>query len=731
MKVKIMADEPMPGSKSVFVSYHFHQDEMFIARVRYFLLKQGISVYFYAESPIIIASQGWRIEIGRKLTEASALLFFCGSKFGDTQMSELQEARSLGKPIIFVELPGGQRAPDLQSCPACVIDLKNKTALDENVASICAKQCCFHLKQPWITEDDIPDGYPFDYEKAIIDAYLKDKIDLNFVSQGCPEKWPRVKRKDPSFANPVSADEIGRYRDVDDGNNHETKDPEVFVAAISDFPPEGLRRRGMVLSLAGPRSQLHFNPYDRPNPFRVGVLVSGGIAPGTNAVISALFQRHNLYAAKGGYRVQVLGYYDGFQGLLSPVQPPPLDSHILEGTFNQAGSIIGTSRLPAFVDDDRKVRDDALQEAVTKLIVDDVKILYVIGGDGSMRAAHVLCKRIDEARRDISVVAIPKTMDNDVLWGWQTFGFESAVEKANEIIHQLHVEAESNPRLGILQLFGSDSGYVVTHAALASGLCDLFLIPEVPFSMRRVWEYVSGKLQNNAMESIDHGSHAYRSHGLILMAEAAVPVDASWYLDSRDLALTDDEKSEARQYLRLEYWDNQTPLKLPEDSKRRIRKYLGVDQEGGFESVPTLDRAEKGYVREYARFLRTKGQTPDGLRSAGLKLVSGVLQERFRKDTGRLPVDYWRDFRVFTNEPRHAIRAVAPTSSDILFGHRLGTLAVDGAMAGYTDFMISQWLTEYVMVPLRLVDLGRKRVPEKGIFYRSALASTGQPADLI
>jgi len=83
------------------------------------------------------------------------------------------------------------------------------------------------------------------------------------------------------------------------------------------------------------------------------------------------------------------------------------------------------------------------------------------------------------------------------------------------------------------------------------------------------------------------------------------------------------------------------------------------------------------------------------------------------------------------NEPRHLIRAIAPTSSDILLSQRLGTLAVDGAMAGYTDFMISQWLTEYVMVPLRLAILGRKRIPPQGIFYRSAIASTRQPADLI
>jgi 6-phosphofructokinase len=85
--------------------------------------------------------------------------------------------------------------------------------------------------------------------------------------------------------------------------------------------------------------------------------------------------------------------------------------------------------------------------------------------------------------------------------------------------------------------------------------------------------------------------------------------------------------------------------------------------------------------------------------------------------------DYWRTFRVFANEPRHIIRSSAPMVVDTILAERLGTLAVDSAMAGYSDFMISQWLTEYVLVPLPLVVLGRKRVPQDGIFWNSVVAS--------
>ena len=128
---------------------------------------------------------------------------------------------------------------------------------------------------------------------------------------------------------------------------------------------------------------------------------------------------------------------------------------------------------------------------------------------------------------------------------------------------------------------------------------------------------------------------------------------------------------------------------------------------------------------------RVHGQTPDELRTGGLKIVSRVLQRDIRNTEAMdnpVPVssyqDYCSKFRVFANEPRHLLRAISPSASDVVFGHRLGVLAVDNAMAGYTDFLVSQWLTEYVLIPLELVVLGRKRVPPDGIFWKSVLAKT-------
>ncbi len=368
----------------------------------------------------------------------------------------------------------------------------------------------------------------------------------------------------------------------------------------------------------------------------------------------------------------VLGYQNGLGALYRQGRHYSiLTPEITKNYANLGGSMLGTSRVPQFMSSNPAEKEEALNRAVDSLVGDDVDILYIIGGDGSMRAAHSLWKIANNRGKEISVIAVPKTMDNDILWVWQSFGFLSAVERAKEVIRQLQTEAKSNPRLCIIQLFGSDSGFVVTHAVLASGACDLFLIPEVQFCIEKISDLITNILrkryqQNPSLEN---------TYAMIVMAETAIPQDADKYLEDKDIGLTKDEKKEIEQYLK-----NQ----------------------------------------------RVFGQTHDDLRSGGLKLLSKVLQQKINN----MPGEYWDNFRVFSNEPRHLIRAISPSSSDIIFGERLGALVVDCAMAGYTDFMISQWLTEYVMVPLELVVLGRKRIPRDGIFLKSVIATTGQPDEL-
>ena len=255
------------------------------------------------------------------------------------------------------------------------------------------------------------------------------------------------------------------------------------------------------------------------------------------------------------------------------------------------------------------------------------------------------------------------------------------------MIDDLTTEARSNPRVGIIQLFGSSSGYVVSHAALGSNNCHLALIPEMDFSMTDVCTYMDKHLTEMFKDKKQD------PFGIIAMAETAIPNDFEDYLDAPFVGLTEDEKNELMKF------------------KKNHRRVIG--------------------------------QTPDLLRTAGLKIVHKVLQQYIKyvmgeKDISQMgpkakfsrrrfyPSPYWKEYRVFTNEPRHTIRSIEPTVQDVAYGIRLGTMAVDTAMAGFTDCMVSQWLTEYVVVPLKLVTLGRKQMPCEGIFWRTVTSKTRQ-----
>ena len=257
-------------------------------------------------------------------------------------------------------------------------------------------------------------------------------------------------------------------------------------------------------------------------------------------------------------------------------------------------------------------------------------------------------------------------MDNDILWVWQSFGFPSAVEKAREALLNLHTESRSNPRLCILQLFGSDSGFVAAHVGLASGVCDAVLIPEVEYTMEGLFLHLKKRLDERYFDN---------PHAIIVMAETAIPLDARDYIEGLERPTPLDDDLQDLQF------------KLSDGEREAIVKFFENNR-------------------------RVRGQTPDDLRTGGLKIVLEVLRKMIKRD---MNPEYWGHFRVFTSEPRHLIRSVPPSSSEVIFAERLGTLAVDNAMAGYSDFMVSQWLTEYVLVPLELAILGRKRVPPYGI----------------
>lgn len=710
---------------------HNGKDTHFVVEIEKHLKRQFGDVYCYEVSQR--ADQAYQVTVNRYVKSCNVMVVFIGRDFTPWQAAEATSAHSehldaekkgdeaRKKRFFLVRIPDSKGIhPEI---PAEITTLGgfyrlDPKASDATMAYETAAKIVTQLGEVWHSADDLPlNAHLFSYEKDIID-FFKERIRLGdegptaespetFVKkwqnirgrllEGCPDSWPEVVDwRTGSATQPNRLDEgaVGKWR---------ADDARVVTAALrratQGIADHEAGRTGAVVEElsfpeAGPRERLYF---PRGKKLRVAVMVSGGIAPGINAVIDGITQRHWLYAEKHGYKLEVQGLLNGLRAfdhlddskvLLTSDRHRYHDpKHPVKETSdhaNEGGSILGTSRCEDLINPDKRIA--RLSDVYTQLATAKIDILYIIGGDGSMKAAHALWSIAENARatepnrRRLSVVAIPKTMDNDILWVWQSFGFLSAVEKAREVIEILSTEVRSNPRLCVVQLFGSDSGFVVSHAVLASaaGHCDVALIPEIRFSMDGLASYLK--------ERIDPDQQRI-PHGLVVMAETAIPTDAMDYVNAQD------------------------------DSPFNI----GLSDE------------EKGAIREFnemrAMHRRIQGQTNDALRTAGMKIVSRGLLHRLRENAGN-DDSAWEQLRVLVNEPRHLLRAIPPSCSDVIIGHRLGTLAVDNAMAGYTDFMISQWLTEYVLVPLKLVVLGRKRIPESGIFWKSVVSKTAQPHDL-
>jgi 6-phosphofructokinase 1 len=652
----------------IFLSFHF-ADMEFVAQVDAFLRRQpDLDTFFWDADK---RRYDFTAELKAALGESDAFIYFNGAVQGDTQMDELAAAKDKDSPVrrhlLFVWLPVNDAFTGQAASP---IKLEST---DEAAALSCAKSIAAALEKPWCGWGGIPDGYPFEYEKSIVEAHVSGDFATKRVRDGCPSEWPRVDRNEAKLKNPLPQDAIGAYRPA---GAEVVVDARLLVVGDGDASPAVKR---LTFPEAGPREFLRF---PREGILKVGLLVSGGIAPGTNAIIQSIVCRHLHYqhASRRHYQLDINGYLEGFRALLPGGSYRLLSEANTCEIAHHGGSILGTSRAPELLDENPIHRQAHLHNMVINLRNQGIEILYVMGGDGSMRAAHALQVAAWEAESDLAVVGIPKTTDNDILWVWQSVGITSAVTKASECMLDLLVEIKSYPRLCVLQLPGSDSGFVIGNATLAAGenVCDAALIPEIQFSMKGLGHFVRERLESR----LRLGDRAERPYGLVVVGETAVPTDFEDYLEAPYVQLADAEKEAIKEFVR--------------EDRRQV------------------------------------GPTPKALRTGTLKLVSQVLEEYIRRPDGAAETTtYWKSFSVFTNSPRNLIRAVAPSVPDMIVAQRLGTLAVDNAMAGYSDFMISQWLTEYVLVPLRLVVLGRKRVGTGGIFWKSVLDTTGQKPDLV
>ncbi len=215
---------------------------------------------------------------------------------------------------------------------------------------------------------------------------------------------------------------------------------------------------------------------------RVGVLTSGGDCPGLNAVLRGVV----LAAEKLGW--EVVGFRDGFEGLLPPGDSVILDRHSTDGIMAQGGTIIGTTNRGHFIakvgaGDRAVVAEDVIEKARGVLKGLNVKSLIIVGGDGSMTTAL----QLQEA--GIDCIGVPKTIDNDLEATAMTFGFDSAVAMVMDALDRLHTTATSHKRVMVVEVMGRHAGWIALHGGIAGG-ADVILIPEIPFDFEKIAEAI-------------------------------------------------------------------------------------------------------------------------------------------------------------------------------------------------------------------------------------------------
>ena len=246
---------------------------------------------------------------------------------------------------------------------------------------------------------------------------------------------------------------------------------------------------------AGPRKKIFFDA----SKTRVGIVTCGGLCPGLNDVIRGLVMELTFH-----YNVKrIYGFRNGYQGFIARHGRSVIDltPESVSSINEDGGTILGTSR-----------GQQDVGEIVDCLERMNVNILFVIGGDGSLRGAMKIAAEVAERSAKIAVVGIPKTIDNDIPYIDQSFGFQTAFSSAVESITAAHVEAKAAPNgVGLVKLMGRHSGFIACYAAMAKNDANYVLIPEVPFKLEGPGGFLAC-LRKRVVE---------RGHAVVVAAEGA------------------------------------------------------------------------------------------------------------------------------------------------------------------------------------------------------------------
>ena len=271
---------------------------------------------------------------------------------------------------------------------------------------------------------------------------------------------------------------------------------------------------------AGPRREIFFDP----PKMRVGIVTCGGLCPGVNNVIRGLVMELAFH-----YGVQrIYGFKNGYQGFIPRYGHDVVDltPEMVSNINEDGGTILGTSRGGQ---DPREIVD-CLERM-------NISALFVIGGDGTLRGAMQIAAAATDRGARIAVVGIPKTIDNDIPYIDQSFGFQTAFGEATKSLRSAHVEAKASPNgVGLVKLMGRHSGFIACYASLAEPDANYVLIPEVPFTL----DGPKGLL-DHLLDRVRSRGHAVivaaEGAGQDLMAGVETGVDASGNRKLNDIGL--------------------------------------------------------------------------------------------------------------------------------------------------------------------------------------------------
>ena len=265
------------------------------------------------------------------------------------------------------------------------------------------------------------------------------------------------------------------------------------TAELNQILAEG--REPPSFERAGARKKLFFDP----KKLKAGILTCGGLCPGLNNVIRSLvLQLHYAYGVK-----RTIGFRFGYAGLRKePLAPPvELTPSVVAHLHERGGTMLASSR-----------GKQDLDEMVDTLVREDIGLLFVIGGDGGLTGARDISRRVKERGLTISIIGMPKTIDNDLQWTWRSFGFSTAVAAASEVILAAHSEALGAWNgVGLVKLMGRHAGFIAAHATLACNDVNFCLIPEVPFRLEG---------ENGFLTALEKRL-AEKDHAVVVVAEGA------------------------------------------------------------------------------------------------------------------------------------------------------------------------------------------------------------------